>query len=138
VAPCSVRNGRERDEKLCGRAGGLALTQVGRRSASLIPLVGDWLGVGTSHEAGAEALRVDEVAQLAYDLGNAYEARFGACSLATLLAFMDTLGEKAPQEFRTVFGLARGRRFTTGSSGELKTSGIRGTSRSSSGSGPRR
>jgi C_GCAxxG_C_C family probable redox protein len=48
------------------------------------------------------------VAQLAYDLGYEYEAKYGACSQCTILAIMDALDKRNKDVFRASFGFAGG------------------------------
>jgi C_GCAxxG_C_C family probable redox protein len=54
------------------------------------------------------SLSKTEVAQKAYDLGFLYESKYGACSQCTILAIMDTLGERNDDVFKASFGFAGG------------------------------
>jgi len=56
-----------------------------------------------NHMLSAEAL-----AQKAYELGFAYEGKYGACSQCTILAIMDAMGERNADVFKASFGFAGG------------------------------
>lgn len=51
---------------------------------------------------------MENIGQLAYDLGYEYEGKFGACSQCTILAVMDALGKRNADVFKASFGFAGG------------------------------
>ena len=55
-----------------------------------------------------ENLSIEEIAQKAYDLGYAYEGKYGACSQCAILAIMDAFGKRNEDAFKAAFGFAGG------------------------------
>ena len=60
------------------------------------------------HKTSDHMVPADALAQKAYDLGYSYEGQYGACSQCTILAIMDTLGERNDDVFKASFGFAGG------------------------------